>query len=238
MRETLAERFLRNFSDIFNEMMAERSPLPVEPWSAVLSSLSLAVAISFSKGILAPIIGILLLAIVALRSKAKSIFKVMAIAAAFALMVVGPMALLAGLEASALAPPVLRASAASGFLALGFTLTGQRGFKEALLSLGFRPAWVSSILLFIRFLPVMARLIARSLIAREARIIDGRGRWSALSSVVGDAIVKGHERAWRLRLAMEARGAFLYEGIRPRVGVREAALTACSLAASALILAL
>lgn len=236
LRRSLAERVLQNFSNTFNEMMVGHVTLSVEPWAIMLSSFFFTVAMSFSKGLLAPVVGMALLTIIAFRFRLFTLFKIVVIAAGFALLIIAPMAILAKFDVFNLASLVLRTSTASGSLALGFMLIGQKGLKRALLSLGFRPSWVFSIILFLRFLPVMVRLTTKSLIAREARIVGEKGRWLILSSVVGDIILKGYERAWRLRLAMEARGTFLYERSKPKIGMKELVLTLGSLATLVLML--
>ena len=240
MYRGLAERMLQNFFETFNVVVAEPIDRNLAPWAMVLSSFLLAVSVSFTRGVTAPIAALLLLGTFVWIGGVRPVrlVKAMVWVAGLTLAMVVPMALLSHFNPVSAISLILRALTASGFLVFAFTSTGYKGFMDALLSLGLRPAWVSSITLLVRLLPVIARMTAKALVAREARAAGRKALWLTLSTVVGDAIVMGYERAWRIRMAMEARGAFLHEEVRPKLGWKELGMTVCSLAASALLLAL
>lgn len=85
------------------------------------------------------------------------------------------------------------------------------GWKEIILGLeGLKvPKEVTSLLkISITNMPLVLRDVSRMLSAREARVmrdIKLRELWMILSTVVGDILVRGFERAWRLEKSVEAR---------------------------------
>lgn len=255
----LTERALLSLADALNPLLSEPSTsIKVSPWALILSPFSLAIAVSFSRGSVAPLLGlvILLASMFFFRVKFMRVLRVMLWLLVFTLLIVIPMAvykvLLYGQEYSipsllfdrtaGIVPLILRATVASAFTALSVLALGLKDFIKGLRELGFHPMWVESMVLTVRFIPVMIRTLVRLLFAREARLTVGkwsiRNLWYMISTVAGDVIIRGYERAQKVQLALKARGVYeIYHApLERRMSANDTVLMSVSLAFVAIIL--
>jgi energy-coupling factor transporter transmembrane protein EcfT len=106
-------------------------------------------------------------------------------------------------------PLILRISSSAGFIILILHLLGIRGLGISLRQMGVPGKWVDTLILTIIFIPVMSRELIKIMMGRESRIVVDRPRlrrvWQLLSTVVGEVIIKGYFRAYRLQLTLKAR---------------------------------
>jgi energy-coupling factor transporter transmembrane protein EcfT len=255
----LTERVLLSLADALNPMLSEpTTPIKVSPWALILSLFSLAVAVSFSRGSTAPLLGllILLVSMFFFRVRFVRVLKIMSWVLVFTLLVVAPMAIykvfLYGQESgissllfdrtAGMVPLILRATVASAFIAMSVMALGLKDFIKGLRELGLHPIWAESVVLTIRFIPVMIRTLVKLLFAREARLIvrkwSIRNLWHMVSTVAGEVIVRGYERSQRVQLALKARGVEeIYNApLKRRIYINDAIFLAISLTFVAIIL--
>ncbi len=98
-------------------------------------------------------------------------------------------------------------SAASIFIC--FTLMmGWRGIIKGLEGLRVPKEITLLLNLSIIHIPLFIREVLKMLLAREARIMKNvgfKGIWVILATIVGDVLIRSHERAWRLERGIRAR---------------------------------
>lgn len=224
----LAARFLEEVAEAVEALGAEQSKRFFHPSLAVVSAAALASVASFTRGVLAP--GLLLAASIALVPLLRVSFGTWAKPVAFVTFIagfvsmplpfitpgsavvalrLGPLALEVTreglLEATSL---IIRAAAASASFTAILLHIGWRGLIDGLRGLRLPAELAFSIGLYIRYVPAFLRDALSMVAAREARLLRPRGTkfaWGALASVVGELILRGYERAWRLEKALRAR---------------------------------
>ena len=187
--------------------------------------MSISIASALSRGILSPIPGICFILAIILwdRAVVKTVLKAMLFITVFTLLVMLPMTIygylfmdthvkttLQQLVIDTIAPLLLRVSVATGSLVLLLNFIGYVNLIRGLALLGTPRNIVFMLALLMRFIPVMLRDTLRILAAREARIIS-RGTsykhvWGLISTVAGDILARSSNRAWRMQLALKAKG--------------------------------
>ncbi len=198
------------------------------PRVALLSSVMLASLVSFSRNMLVYLLVIALSIVIVLDSRriAGKWLKVIALTLAMVTLVSTPIPLLIGVEEvfyfevggiaihvfreglEEAIHLVLRTTAASSIFTAFIMTLGWRGVYLGLRELGLPSSLGYMVVFYIRYIPIFSRDIVRFLLGREARRFSKglRGIWSSLPTVVGEIFLRGFDRAFRLELALEARG--------------------------------
>ncbi len=102
----------------------------------------------------------------------------------------------------------LRAAAATAIFIASVQLLGWRNWLKGLEGLRVPQPLVRLMQMSIIYIPLFLREASKMLWARESRIVSRMGikrAWGVLSTVVGDLLLRGYERAWRLEKALKAR---------------------------------
>ena len=108
----------------------------------------------------------------------------------------------------------LRAAAAASIFAASIQLLGWRNWLKGLEDLRVPRLLIKLTMLSLFYIPLFLREALRMLLAREARMVGRVGVWRSwrmVSTVVGDLLLRGRERAWRLERALMARSLTLPE---------------------------
>lgn len=225
-RGGLAGEFLEHVASILEVYKVDVIQPKLDPRCAVVGFYSLALATSFSSSLPASLFSYMLFVIVSpiYCKQYLRVFHVSLVVMAFTALIALPMALFQQTIAaqpttaswhaerlvSELLPLILRASAASGFLALTVCTVGFIGMLKGLVSLGLPRQLVFMIATLLNYIPIAIRDLTKVLIAREARAYCRGGSrkelWLRLASAVGEAIIRGYNRAWKLQLTLAARG--------------------------------
>lgn len=225
MPRGLLASFLNGIADVLEALSIERGDRKVlrDPRALLISFTALAIAVSFSSGI-CPSLAVL--AMTPFLSKAlgvrlKSVARATVTISAFVLAVTLPMALYQACLnhmslpdpialARGLGPLLLRCAATTSALVLMAQSLGLTGLITGLRELRVPPRALFALTLFLRYVPVMLRDATRLLSAREARIVLGTNRikssWFVLSTVASGLLIRGFDRAYRLQMALRARG--------------------------------
>lgn len=225
MRRGLLASFLNGLAEVLETFSVERKDREglSDPRALLISLTALTVAVSFSRSVYPPLVTlattILLATIlgVRLRNLAKATMAI----SLFVLAVTPPMALYQTLLNRSspsdpiallwsIAPLLLRCVAATSVLVLMAQSLGLTGLITGLRGLRVPPRALFALTLFLRYVPIMLRDATRLLSAREARIVASsneiKSSWFVLSTVAGSLLIKGFERAYRLQMALKARG--------------------------------
>jgi hypothetical protein len=116
-------------------------------------------------------------------------------------------------KAKGLLPLLLRTSVSSGILVLIIYIMGIQKLEYTLIRIGMPKKWVDILILTIIFIPIMLRELTKILIGRKSRVIyrniDLKLIWYLLSTALGEIIIKGYNRAFRLQLTLSARKLYI-----------------------------
>jgi cobalt/nickel transport system permease protein len=256
LRRGLLASFLNGLAEVLETFSVERKNREGLPDSrALLISLTaLTVAVSFSRGVYPPLVSLattVLLATV-LGVRLRNLAKATMAISLFVLAVTLPMALYQTLLNRSspsdpiallwsIAPLLLRCIAATSVLVLMAQSLGLTGLITGLRGLRVPPRALFALTLFLRYVPIMLRDATRLLSAREARIVTNsneiKGSWFVLSTVAGSLLIKGFERAYRLQMALRARGLDLDFAPTPeaKAGLPDFIFAALSIALACLL---
>lgn len=227
--KSLTFRFLENLVEAFRSLNNVPSDLPFNPAVATLSALILTgtAALSYDLKIL---IAILLISVVllfilncrSLGSWTKTILFVLIWASA----VSAPLPFITSGEVLAellIGTVILKVSFEGLRLMLFFTIRvvtsvavftafimvmGWRGITAGFEELNISREFSFMLNLSIISIPVFLRETLNMLLAREARMMRKskmRGVWSVLATIIGELMLRGYERAWRLDKSIKAR---------------------------------
>jgi len=227
LRRGLLASFLNGLAEVLETFSVERKDregLP-DPRALLISLTALTVAVSFSRGVYPPLVTLAttVLLATALGVRLRNLAKATMAISLFVLAVTLPMALYQTLLNRSspsdpiallwsIAPLLLRCIAATSVLVLMAQSLGLTGLITGLRGLRVPPRALFALTLFLRYVPIMLRDATRLLSAREARIIASsnaneiKSSWFVLSTVAGSLLIKGFERAYRLQMALKARG--------------------------------
>jgi len=227
--KSLLSSFLNGIADVLEVFSFERKEDAklFDDRSISISLLMLAIAVSFSKTIYSPLILLLLVAVLTrlFKVNVRYTLKVAGVTAIFVIGVTLPMALYqaylscdveGGLGANLISivsdvaiPLILRAVAAATVVTLMAQCLGLTRLMKVLRGLRFPPKLLFILMLYIRYIPIMLRQLVKLLSAREARLLSKskvKNSWFMLSTVTGSLLIIGFERAFRLQMALKARG--------------------------------
>ncbi len=230
MRErSLTEIFLSEVAGTLEVFSKEQYPPLFNPSLAVACSLVLACSVSFSKELLTPLTAVIISVVLLVAFKGdvslwlRPVLFTLFVASlvsvpllfiregkplaevrlgSFSLYVTAP-----GLEEAALL--VLRTVSAAAIFSAVLVHIGWRGVIDGLRGLRVPQELILMTGFVMKYVPVFLRDVCRTLAAREARILKKPSyleSWGLLSTVVGDIIVKGYWRAFRVEMALKARG--------------------------------
>jgi len=225
LRRGLLASFLNDLAEVLETFSVERKDCEglSDPRALLISFTALTVAVSFSRSVHPPLVTLAMTALLAavLGVRLRNLAKATMAISLFVLAVTLPMALyqtllnrLSPSDPIALlwniAPLLLRCIAATSVLVLMAQSLGLTGLITGLRGLRVPPRAVFVLTLFLRYVPIMLRDATRLLSAREARIVTNsneiKSSWFVLSTIAGSLLIKGFERAYRLQMALRARG--------------------------------
>lgn len=233
----LGQAFLERLSSILDELSEVRSPFTTA-WLTLVLGLVVNAEAAFAGSFLTPLLAVFFGAFLSLRAgKTRSWLAVTSLALAFSSAVALP-AFATGQHFERGLLFVARATGAAAAFTGVVACLGWYGLLAALEQLSLPRYALLQLALILRMIPAFARDTARMLLAREARLLSRRRRysWSVLASVVGDTLLLGYRRSRALAMAIEAR-SFGARPARthPRAGhTREHLLSAITPAALAL----
>jgi len=228
LKRSLTHSFLEALRDTVNDLNHEASLKSFNPTITLLSALILTATASFSTGVKLPTLILLLSVALTLYARPSTYawVKVVLIVALWALLVSIPLAFITSGEIIASLPLgfatlrvsregvntllafTLRATSAAAIFTAFYQIIGWRGMVKGLRGLRVPSELTAMASLSITYIPLFLREAVRLLSAREARIMKkGRLRrvWWMLTTVIGDLMLKGYERAWRLEKALRAK---------------------------------
>lgn len=229
MPKSLLSSFLNGIADLLEVFSIERKEEGLlDDRLMLVSFLTLTIAVSFSRSIYSPLIALLLVFLLTMifNVNVRYTLKVMGVVAIFVTTIMLPMALyqayfdlevqgdfIAGLAlimSNTVLPPFLRAIAAAALVTLMVQCLGLTRLIRGLRGLGFSSKILFVLIVYIRYIPIMLRQLVRLLSAREARLVCDldklRNSWVMLSTVVGSLFIRGFDRAFKLQVALKARG--------------------------------
>jgi len=225
---SLTQRFLEGLAETVEVLNRQPNQTFFNPVVAVFSVLILTGAAAFSLEAKLPLI-ILTVSIILMfltRSSFYSWVRVVGFVVGWALVVSIPVMFITPGKALASLPLnfvelrvsweglnamvafVFRVVAAAAIFTTFALMLGWRGMMKGLEGLRVPREITFSLTLSIIHIPLFLRELAKMLSAREARIVKNMGvkqLWGTLATVIGDLLVKSHERMWRLEKAMRSR---------------------------------
>ncbi len=224
----LTQHFLEGLAEIIDTLNRSANPPSFNPTVAVLSALILTAAVSFSSGVRLPLLilaGSVILILLA-RPFIYSWVKIVVFIAFWATVTSAPLLFMASGNSIAgltvnlvelnisregfdvMAAFIVRVTAAAAvFTSFAFIL-GWRRIIKGLEGLGVPREITFFLTLSIIHIPFFLREASKMLSAREARIIRNtrfKRIWGILATVIGDLLLKSHERAYRIEKAINAR---------------------------------
>lgn len=205
----MMERLLEGLADVLDDLTSV-SRARAWPVAVFVSSIFSATILAFSYNPYILAVGLVLLPAYMWMagSNAARVLRALAAVSLFSAAVVIPLAALGGFTAS-IVVVVARAGLAAAYVAAGFSGMGINGLAVALSRLRLPQSLIGIFLLFMRFAPTYVRELSKMLLARSSRIYRApslRQKWRLLGDTAGDLIVRGYSHAWRLGLALAARG--------------------------------
>lgn len=233
--KSLTFRFLENLAESLTQLNNIPNDLPFNPTIAVLSALILTIvaALTYSFKILIVILFISIVLVSLLnRSSLISWIKIILFIFTWAFIVSAPLPFITTgviLTELSVGFTTLRVSFEGIHLMLLFTARvvssaavftafvttmGWRGMVSGLEGLRMPKEFSFMLNLSIINIPIFLRETLNMLLAREARIMRKDRIWStwgALASIIGELVLRGYERAWRLDKSIRARS---FNGVR------------------------
>lgn len=229
MPRSLLSSFLNGIADLLEVFSIERRDESfIDDRITLISFLMLTVAVSFSKSIYSPLISFSLAFFLTaiFNVNIKHMLKVVGAVAIFVIAITLPMTLyqaylnfelresfiteLITVMSTTLLPLLLRATAAAMLVTLMVQCLGLTRLIRGLRGLGFPSKMLFILMVYIRYIPIMLRQLIKLLSAREARLVCNtnklRSSWLMLSTVVGSLLIKGFDKAFKLQVALKARG--------------------------------
>ncbi len=205
----MMERLLEGLADALDGLTSISRPR-AWPVAIFVSSIFSASLLAFSSNPYTLAAGLALLPVYVwmVGSEAGRVLRALAAVSLFSAAILLPLAAIGGFSRS-LAVVVARAGLAAAYVAAGFSGMGVNGLAVALSRLRLPESLIGTLLLFMRFAPTYVRELSKMLLARSSRIYRAQGlrqRWRLLGDTAGDLIVRGYSHAWRLSLALTARG--------------------------------
>ena len=236
---SLTHSFLESLAEAVSLLNRERNTNPFHPTVAVLSALILTGTAAFSSSVTLPALLLALSVILVLltHSPFSTWVRVVAFVAVWAAVVSAPLLFLApeapqaflpfdgvelkinGRGSSEMVVFVVRVTAAAAVFSAFTSMMGWRRLVEGLESLRMPREITSSLTLSMIYLPLFLREALKMLSAREARIVRKRklrDSWEILATVVGDLLLRSHERAWRIEKAIRARSFTAFRNLLKR----------------------
>lgn len=232
----IASRFLKTLAEVFEALEYEGGRVDVKlikPMYIVALSIALTFATAFSPNYLIPTATLALSIILALSIRLNLTYWVKPIMftafwstiISIPLIFMGPppitelkniISLTVSLQGvhDALSL-ILRTTACVAVFTTFVQLLGWRNWLEGLRSLRVPRMVIWLIATSIIYIPLSLRESSRLLLARESRMLKkvGVGEvWRMLSTVLGDLLLRGYDRAWRLSLSLRSR-SFKLEGM-------------------------
>ena len=212
----MMEKLLEGLADALDGLTSISKPR-ARPVAILVSSVLSAAVLAFSSSTYTLAAGLALLPVYTriVGSGVGRVVRALVAVSIFSVALVLPLAALGGFSAS-LVIVVARAGLAASYVAAGFSGMGVNGLAAALSRLRLPHSLIGVLLLFMRFAPTYARELSRMLLARSSRIYRApslRQRWRLLGDAAGDLLVRGYSHAWRLSLALTARGLNPHPGI-------------------------
>jgi len=254
--KSLTFRFLEELAEAFRSLDNVQSDLPFNPATATLSALILTgtAALSYNLKILIVILAVsTVLLFILNRQSLGSWIKTILFVLIWASIVSAPLPFITTGEVLAeltIGSVALKISFEGARLMVFFTarvVTSVAVFTSFIIVMGWRgiiagfeelhiPREFSFMLnLSIISIPVFLREALNMLLAREARMMKRsriRSAWSALATVIGELMLRGYERAWRLDKSIKARsfnGAGKFKTVYPHLRARDVALFSLAL---------
>jgi cobalt/nickel transport system permease protein len=218
---SLAARFLEALAEALEALEHDVGLSLRRPALPTALSLALTFLVAFSTGILIPAAAFIscLLASLAFKLPRSWIKPVLAVAL-WAGFVSAPLAFIELTSSGAFRLELnakgayealsltLRAAASTSIFTASIQLLGWRGWLQGLEGLRIPKLLVRLTMLSLFYIPLFLREALRMLLAREARMLGRVGAkqsWRLMATVVGDLLLRGHDRAWRLERAFMAR---------------------------------
>lgn len=222
----LTQSFLENLAEAASFLSREAGG-SLHPSTTMLVALVLTGTAAFSRELILPLLLLALafLTVLLVKGPLASWLRVVAMVSLWALIVSAPLPFLylgnpltltvygftfrvGGEGISEMVHFTVRVASAAAVFSAFILSTGWRRLMEGLKVLGVPGEITSSLTLSLIYLPIFLRETVKMLSAREARMLRRNGiweKWGVLSTVIGDLLLRSHERAWRLEKAVRAR---------------------------------
>jgi len=228
--KSILSSFLNGIADVLEVFSIERGEEGLPDCRAVLISfIVIAAAVSFSRTIYPPLIVLFMIPFLAraFNVKIKRTLKVIAAVAIFVIAITLPMALYQAYVSYSLEvggfvsnftlmvmenslPLLLRSITAAAIVTLMVQSLGLIGLIRGFRGLKFPSRALFVLMMYIRYIPIMLRHTTKLLSAREARLVSKvnklKNSWLILSTVVGSLLMRGFDKAYKLQMALRARG--------------------------------
>ncbi|UCE29358.1 MAG: hypothetical protein JSV85_01085 [Candidatus Bathyarchaeota archaeon] len=224
----LTERFLENLAEAVDSLSVGSTPSSLNPTIAVLSALVLTGTAAFSYGFALPalILAISVVLVLLAHSSVRQWTKILLFVSVWVALVSAPLPFITpGKSIAVLSLGLIelgvsfeglnemiafisRTTAAAAIFTSFASAMGWRRIVNGLEGLRMPGQFGLFLNLSIIHIPLFLRETAKMLSARESRIVRKiriREVWRVLSTVVGDLLLRGYERSWRLEKAINAR---------------------------------
>lgn len=240
----ITTKFLENLTEVAEILNYSSSNSSLNPSLAIISAVVITSITSFNKGLIIPtlILIISLLLIPLLKIETYRWFKTMIFIVIMSSIISLPLLFITpGIEIIRfnmgfyvliisfeglynMLSFIVRVTAAASIFTIFMMYIGWYGVIEGLRGLKIPEEIVLLIAFFMKYVSIFLREILKILVARESRLLSRTSMsrlWFILSTVIGELVIRGYERAWIFEKALKAR---TFNNISPKYKQRELGL--------------